>query len=468
MARLTPFHLIPALIATASQAKEITIEKQPFTIGSSMVATVLPATDSQLFKLEPKEWKDFELRFLCAHGALVKKGDLLIGFDAGEIDRQIADVRRESAAASLAAQQAEFELQTLRESAPLRVESARRTAEIAREENEYFTKVRRKASEDRANRELKRSGQILANQREELRQLTRVTKADTTNGPTAEFILARQEDAVASAEFALSMETLDHKRILEVMLPREAKTLAENERDAAAALARAEVEIPRLLEISKLSLEGKKSALTRTSQRLAALESDRSLFEFKAPADGSFYQIPLEDGRWIPANLAEAPAAGSRLEPNRAFATFVPATAKTALVSFLDEATARALKPDLTGIGALIGREDIELPIRLLKLATLPAIDGNYRADFSITWPDGLRPVVGSTVRIQMISYQQPAAIVVPNRALVLQSSGWTVEVKLADGKTERRPVKRGHVSGEETEIVSGIEVGQVIVLPER
>ena len=40
------------------------------------------------------------------------------------------------------------------------------------------------------------------------------------------------------------------------------------------------------------------------------------------------------------------------------------------------------------------------------------------------------------------------------------------MEVKLADGKTERRPVKRGHVSKDETEILAGLEVGQVVVVP--
>jgi HlyD family secretion protein len=55
---------------------------------------------------------------------------------------------------------------------------------------------------------------------------------------------------------------------------------------------------------------------------------------------------------------------------------------------------------------------------------------------------------------------------VVPTKAVSFDAAGWTVDVKLADGKTERRPVKRGRVSKDETEILSGLEVGQVIVVP--
>ena len=72
----------------------------------------------------------------------------------------------------------------------------------------------------------------------------------------------------------------------------------------------------------------------------------------------------------------------------------------------------------------------------------------------------------GATAQIRLIAYQQPTAVVVPNKALAFGAAGWTVEVKLADGKTEHRTVKRGRVSGDETEIVSGLEVGQVIVVP--
>lgn len=151
---------------------------------------------------------------------------------------------------------------------------------------------------------------------------------------------------------------------------------------------------------------------------------------------------------------------------NRTFATFIPATAQLGMAAFMDDATARALKPDLTGMATLAGREDVEIPVKLASIAPAPGTDGTYRADLTATWPEGLAPVAGVPVQVRMISYIQPAAIVVPAKALDLSPTGWTVEVKLADGKTERRPVKRGRASKEELEIVSGLEPGQVIVVP--
>ncbi|MES2438728.1 MAG: hypothetical protein V4584_06670 [Verrucomicrobiota bacterium] len=468
MARITPLHLIPALIAAASHAGEVTIEQRPFSIEKSFNATALPGGDCVLLKLDPKSWSGFEIAQIAEHGTKVAKGDVLIRFDSEEIDKKLEDARRALASGTLSLAQAELDSKLLQETSPNKLEAVRRAAEVAREENTYFTQIRRKATEERAGQELKRSEQMLSNQREELKQLTKMYEADDITEDTEEIILVRQQDAVATAEFALRMEVLDHKRTLEVILPREAKTLADSERDTAIALRKAEVEIPRSIELNKLALESLRTANLRAKQDLADLEADRTLFEFKAPADGWFYHGPIENGRWTPGDLVKNLVLHGQPPIHRAFATFVPGTAKLSLVSFLDDASARALEPDLTGTATLAGREDVEIPVTLLRLAPAPGPDGTYRADLSATWPKELAPAAGAIAQIRLISYQQAAAIAVPTKAISFEAIGWTVEVKLADGKTEHRPVKRGRVSKEETEILSGLEVGQVIVVPEK
>jgi hypothetical protein len=466
MSRLTPFHIIPALIAAASHAGEVTIELRPFSIEKSFTATALPAGDCALLKIEPETWVDFRITQITEHGAKVSHGDVLIRFDAEDIDRKIEDTRRELASGALALAQAELEAKILLETAPNKLEAARRAAAIAQEENIYFTQTRRKASEESATQALKRSEQILANQREELKQLSKMYEADDITENTEEIILVRQQDAVAAAEFALRMETLDHKRTLNVTLPREAKALADSERDTAISLKKAEADIPRSIELNKLALEALKTNHQRARQTLTDLETDRARFEIKATADGTFYHGAIENGRWTTGDIIKNLVPHGRPPTHTAFATFVPGSAKLSLVAFLDEATARALKPGLAGTATLTGREEAEIPVKFLKIATAPNPGGSYRADLEASWPQDPSPVTGATAQIRLISYQQPAAIVLPAKALDFGPLGWTVEVKLADGKTERRPIKRGHVSNDETEVLAGLEVGQVVVVP--
>ncbi len=465
MARLTPFYFIPALIAAVSHA-EITIEPRPFSIENLFSAVALPAVEGVLLKLEPQVWEKFEITQIAAHGSKLAKGELLIRFDAEDIDHKIDDTRRQLKSGALVFAQAELDFTLLQASAADKLTTFRRAAEIAKEENHYFSQVRRKAKEDTASQALKRSEQILANQREELKQLAKMYAADDITESTEEIILVRQQDAVAAAEFALRMENLDHQRTLEVSLPREAIALAETERDTAISLKKAEVEIPRSLELSQLALEAQRSAQQRATQQLAQLEADRRQFEFKAPADGWFYHGPIENGRWTPAEVVKTLIHHGHPPIHNAFATFIPAGAKLNLVAFVNEATARALQLDLAGTATLAGREDLQISVKLLKLAAAPSPDGTYRTDLAVTWPQELTPVVGATAQIRLISYHQAAAIVIPTQALTLEADAWTVSVKLADGKTERRPVKRGRIHKEDSEILSGLEIGQVVVIP--
>lgn len=467
MARLTPLHIIPALIA-AAHAGEVTIEPRPFSIEKSFTATALPGGDAVLLKLDPKSWPAFEITRIAEHGGKVSKGDVLVGFDTVDIDKKLADARRALASGTLSLAQAELDSKLLQETAPNKLETARRNAATAKEENTYFTQIRRKADEERAAQSLKRYEQMLSNQREELKQLTEMYKADDITENTEEIILVRQQDAVAAAEFALRMEVLDHKRTLEVLLPREAKTLADSERDTAITLKKTEEEIPRSIELNKLALESLKTANERAKLDLADLEADRALFEFKAPADGWFYYGPIENGRWTPGDLPKSLVPHGMAPVHKAFATFVPATAKLSLVSFLDDATARTLAPNAPGVATLAGREDLEIPVTLSRIAVAPGPDGSYRADLTVTWPADLTPAAGATVQIRLISYQQASAISIPTKAIRYDTTGWTVDVKLADGKTERRAIKRGRVSKDDTEILSGLEPGQVIIVPEK
>lgn len=457
---------LPLLITAALHAGEVTIEERPFVIEATFDASVMPGKDVRLLELDAETWQDFRFVKLADHGTAVRKGDFLATFDTTGIDRALEDTRRAVATGTVAVARAQHELNVLVETAPHRLAAAKLAAEIARDENAYFTKTRRKAEEESADQHLVRQQQVLSNQMEELRQLTRMYQADDLTEETEEIILTRQKDSVAAAEFALRMATLNHKRNIEVTLPREAVTLANNERDTAIALRAAEEEIPREIELKKLELETLTSTLTRDKKALADLEHDRPLFELLATADGWFYHGPISNGRWTTGKLLEALVKNGRAPVRQPFATFIPASATLSLAAFLDQATALPLTAGLTGSASFAGREDLEIPVILTELARTPEPDGTYRARLSATWPKELTPAVGSRAQVRLVSYQQPAAILIPTKALAHDSRGWTVEILLADGKTERRPVKRGRASMGQTEILSGLEIGQVIISP--
>jgi len=273
-------------------------------------------------------------------------------------------------------------------------------------------------------------------------------------------LLVRFETQALDQKLAVTRRLLDSSARTESQLTGDLKQLE----DQVTSRSKTEPELLRLIEQKTSELATLQAARLRDQELLAGLEADRKLCEFKAPGAGWFYHGSIENGRWMPP--VELLVKHGCPPAWRAFATFIPATTKLGWVAFVDEATARALKPDLTGIATLAGREDLELPVKLTQVASVPGVDGSWRVDLAATWRPEVTVVTGASARIRLIAYHQAAAITISNNALEYAPAGWTVEVKLADGKTARRVVKRGRVWREQTEILDGLEAGQVVIAP--
>jgi hypothetical protein len=464
-----PTCLFAAILLTstvhAEEAAEITIEKRPFEIRHNFTAAVMPE-EVTLLGVDAAAWADFEIARIAPHGSRVAKGDVLVAFDPEDIDQKLHDVRKSLETRAIEIAQTRQDLAHLEQNTPHRLEAMKRAAAEAKEENAYFTQTRRKASEESADQKLKRAENSLENEREELRQLEKMYAADDLTEETEEIILKRQKDQVMAADFELRMQQLARQRTREVLLPREAVTLADAERDTAIALAKFEEDAPRAIHRRKLELEALETAAARDRESLAKLEADRKQFEFTAASDGWFYHGVIDNNRWVTGEAIKALVPHGKPLPRRPFATFIPASAKMKAVASVKGDMANQLGKDAAGVAWIAGREDAEFPVKLIELNPAPGPDGQFTAIFGAEWPEKPAVAPASSVNISLIAYEAPAAIVLPAKALEFGASGWTVALKLADGKTERRPVKRGRVFNDECEILSGLEPGQVVVVP--
>jgi HlyD family secretion protein len=463
---MTAFHyLLPTLLITAAHAGEITLAVKPFTVSHSLKATVLPESVVPI-RLDAKVWTAFEIVSIANHGTAVKKGEPLIVCKTDAVDEKLADSKQAIAAAELVLAQTELDLATLEKNIPEHLLRIERGAKVAAEELAYFQSTRLDASKQDADHDLKRQKQILASYQEELRQLLKMYKADDITEDTEEIILQKQKDAVEFAEFAVRMETLNHKRTLEVTLPRELIALTEKRDDTALQFSKAKQDLPRSLELKKIEVEKLKVSLKRQREDFAELEQDRKLFEFKAPADGLFYHGSIENGTWSTGDLVKTLVPKGAAPVGKTFANFIPSNSTLVIESFATQADAESLQKGAKGFAVLSGKDDVLIPVTLSKSSEIPTAQGAYPTTFSAEWPKSLTPAPGQTLEVKVISYETEKAITVPTKAIELGAKGWTIAVKLADGKTERRVVTLGKSNGETTEILTGAEADQVVIAP--
>ena len=381
--------------------------------------------------------------------------------------KKLRDAESAAVAGKLSQANAEAEFLSAEKNLPTQLLVAKIRAEETVEAWEYYKKTRRDGDIARANLMMKQSELRLDAEREELKQLERMYKADDLTENTEEIVLKRQRESVKAAEISFELTKINHKRQMEVTMPREAAALERDAASAQTAWKEQEQNIPRAFELKRIALEDARVNAKRAAENLAKLQAEKDLFVVKAPGDGQFYYGNIQDGRWTPGDPTKPLTVLSPVVTRRPFAVVIPLTANMVMESVVDEATARSLKAEAAGFATLTGRADVSFPVKIASISQAPGLDGRYRVTMSGQYPADISPFAGMTVSAQIIAYHKDAALTVPAKALnPTNDGGWEVEIEEAEGKTKREPVKRGMTSGDKVEILSGVTQDQSVIIP--
>jgi multidrug efflux pump subunit AcrA (membrane-fusion protein) len=426
---------------------------------------ILEATDMAPVKLETKAWTDLTVLEAVPHGARVRKGDVLVKLDTDKLKEQITDLEQDQAAAVLALELAQYELENLQQATPLRLDAARRTHRNATEDLGYFERIGREQREKMSKFNLKSAEQRLESAREELKQLEKMYKADDLTEETEEIILKRQKFAVESAELGLESAKLSTELALKTSIPREAETLLAGKRDQDLALALAEQSLPRALTKKRYDVEKLKRDQKKAEKRLADLKRDLDLLDVRAPMDGVVYYGACEAGKWPSgAAVAKKLMPTGKLMPNEVFITVINPD-NLMLRAVVPEGELAKLKTGMEGQAAPVAAPDKKLPVKLEELGYIPLPAGGFEARLSIKPDPGLRLVPGMNAKVSLGEAQKSDALLVPKEAVFTEGSESVVYVLKAGGEPEKRSVKTGEAEGNMVAITQGLSEGEKVLL---
>jgi HlyD family secretion protein len=457
-----------AILTATAHAGDLTLEARPFTVSSEFECTAIPAA-AEAITIGAEKWADFTVETILDHGSVVKKGDVLVQFKSKALGHALEDQGREVQKAKLALDDANSALAAATAELPINLAAARATYQRVADDVERFTKVNRPAQEKDARKDLEISQFRLKSAQEELNQLEKMYAADDLTEETEEFILERQKKSVEMAEFSLEKQQLATDQMLGVSLPRQAEDYARGLKQAKIALDRAEAELPRALERAKIEAAAATAAHQRATADLKDLQADSAKLTLKAPVDGRFYHGVFRDGKWVTGDLVKGLVKGGKVGTVRPFATVVPDGAELQFMARVNQDAVRGLAKDATGKLRLQGYDERPLDATVLSVEPVPGTDGLFLVGLSTELPGDLTAAPGAKAKAKVQVHSNPEAIVVPKAALKDGDAGSRqVEVLLADGETERRDVQIGRSNGDDLEILSGLEAGQKIVVPEK
>ena len=428
---------------------------------------VLEAVEMAPLKLDAKAWTDLGVLEAVPHGIRVKKGDVLVKLDTEKLKEQIEELELDRPGATLALELATVELENLRQSTPLKLEAAKRSQRITAEDLDYFDKTGKAQKEKAIRFNLKGAEQRLDGAQEELKQLSKMYKADDLIEDTEEIILRRQKFAVESAEYGLETTRQGSELSLKTGIPREAESLQAGKRDQDLALALAGETLHRNLAKKRLDLEKLKRDQKKSDKRFADLKKDLEILVAGvcAPMDGLVYYGACEGGKWTTgATAVKKLAPTGKLTPNEVFMTVVNPD-KLQLRAVIPEADLGPFKPGLEGKAAPLCAPDQKLRVKLEEISLVPLPGGGFDTKISVTMDAKVRVVPGMNCKVALGEPSKPDALRAPKEAVFDENGQRCVYVLNGDGSLEKRAVKTGESDDKTVEIASGLTEGEKILL---
>jgi len=452
------------LFPTLVSADDFTVEEKPFKTETTLQAVFLP-TQSQEIRIKPEIWSAFSITSLVPQGSMVKKGDTLIGIDAKKLDKHIAKTEKARAAAALTLAQTKYDLAQLEITTPRSLETAARTEKETTENLKWYTEIGQPKDIAATKNAVLKAEQTLSYTEEELKQLLKMYNEDDKIEETEEIILTRTRNSIAHTKLALESIRINAEKSLKTEIPRKLLSYQLSAKNAQIANTAAKENLPRALEQKRLAVALAVKNDKIAVENIAKLKSDRAMMNITSPSDGLVYYGSIKAGKWNPAAATKVLNIGAKLPASTTVMTIIPTDTPLELSAFTEEANLSALKKDSSGYAITLLNRYQSLPVKLTNLSTCPETDGKFHVTLQPTLSKDLPVVPGMKATVKISGKTLPKALKVPTAYITrADDSGYTVKVKLADGKTETRKVDIGLSNKDWAVITKGLEKGQVIV----
>jgi len=265
----------------------------------------------------------------------------------------------------------------------------------------------------------------------------------------------------------LERARLSHDRNLNVYLPR----LDLQEKESLERTQRAFEQAKTSLETDPLraryELQKAKRNRTKSLERHAKLTSDLEKLTLKAPAEGIVYYGACKNGQWPEtANLIEKLKPESNAPTGSTLMTIV-SPRPLYVVSSVDEADRPSVKE---GQPATIQPAANDSDKLAGKVSRIPVAKGKFALELELEGeqPDWLVP--GMSGKAKVTTYEEENAVVVPKKAVHTDQEDDQVQyVWLVEGdEVQKRQVATGKTSGDDIEILDGLDPGDVISLDDE
>jgi multidrug resistance efflux pump len=409
-----------------------------------------------------------ELTILRAlpHGAAVKKGDVLLSIDPKPIDRMVAAAENDLRVVRATLKKTEAEAELGARADALALSESENTLKKAEDELRVYDEVESKHVLKRLELALKSYDDYVSDAQEELDQLEKMYKSEELTNATAEIVVRRARRALERLKIMVAMARESAKVFREVEFPEQRKVhvfALERARQALEALKTAQAmgKVQREAELVKA-----RAAAEQQEEQTARLRKDLEKFTSRAPFDGRLFYGQFQQGQWGTAEqMVQQLRVGEKAPPQQVLMTVCGP--RTVVSADLPEANYLDVGPGQAAVVTPTALPDEKIQGRLRKKGIVTRARGPGPSfELEIELQDQKPEVLpGMKAKATLTGDELRDVVLVPSNAIAGSGPKQTVTVS-KDGKNTPREVTPGRSDGKMTQIKSGLEAGEKIVLP--
>lgn len=464
----TAVHAADAKAAAAAKPASHIVTSGPLKIEVELEG-LFEADQMSEIVVRPKSWSTLEVLEAVAHGQKVSQGQTLVKLDMTKIDTAIKEAKTANELAEISLAQAIEDLAIAETSHPIELKNAEQVAKVAAEDLKRYLEIEAPMAVESAKFSLKTSERYLLYQKEELRQLEKMYKQDDLTEETEEIILQRARNTVEAGEFSFAQTKLRSQRTLTMTLPRQLDAARETARVAAVAWQRAKMALPAALQGKKLALLKQQRDHRKATDKFKELVADRDRLIIKSPVAGIVYYGKCTSGKWSGGSEARGKLRpDGKLTAGSVVMTIVNPDSLHVRVS-VPEKNIGQVRSGMSADVVPTNNADARLGAKISSLSSIPVSGTSFEAKLALeVSPADAKVVAGMTCKVKVLTYFNAQALAVPSSAVFtdeVHDQQRYVLIKLTSGKHERRNVKAGHKSGDKTEIMDGLKVGDSILI---
>ncbi len=421
--------------------------------------------ERHVVQIKTQAWQgEMPVAKVAAHGAKVKKGDLLIQIDAAKLHEAIAAAGVDLASARVQLDRVNEDIKLAAAGDALQKERVEREAKEATERLKYFTEV--EMALELKELELSKGyfEDYIADQKEELEQIEKMYKSEELTNATRDIVLKRAQRNLERSKVRYDMTLKRIDRTKNHDLPRQLEEWQLAARERAHGLESFNKTAPIQRADRETNLARATTAVRQQEENLAKLRKDEAALKVEAAADGVVWYGQFEGGAWqgVEEGLKNLKV-GEKVQANQALLTLVPSElcVKTAIAEDRLGDLPPGTEARITAVAfpelAMTGKS--EAPV-LIGARKGEAFDTRFR----FTGEGDARLVPGLKAKIFVKVAVLKDVVTVPTGA-VSEEDGKKVVKVLEGGKSVAREVSVGRTNGDRTEIKSGVKEGEEVVI---